>query len=306
MPSAPDASRVPPAPVSTAASPWIGPRLLLVLCAVIWGWTFVAIKILTRHFDPYEIVGLRFGIGLPILFALIRWQRIPCRFTRADVRPLCIGGLILLYHFLIQPLALQSTTATNTSWIIAFSPLSIAILSAIFLRERVSARTSWGIAIATLGIVLLISNGRMTEIASLANVGDWLILSTAFTWAIYTVVTRDVARRRASLCVTSAVFLPLLVVGVGYLACFTPLSKLAHLPLDAWLSILFLGILGTLAQWFWQFGVARIGAAKAGVFLYLEPVATTVLAVPQLGESFGVHTALGGLLVLAGVYWAER
>jgi drug/metabolite transporter (DMT)-like permease len=279
---------------------------LLALCAVIWGWTFIAIKILTAHFDSYEIVGLRFGIGLPILFALIRWQKIPCGFTRADVRPLLIGGGILLYHFLIQPLALRHTSATNTSWIIAFSPLSIAILSSIFLRERVSARTRWGIVIATLGIVLLLSNGRWSDIGSLANVGDWLILSTAFTWAIYTIVTRDVARRRASLCVTTAVFTPLLVVGVGYLVCFTPASKLAHLPFDAWVSILFLGILGTLAQWFWQFGVARIGAAKAGVFLYLEPVATTALAVPALGESFGVYNALGGLLVLAGVYWAEQ
>ncbi len=283
-----------------------GPRLLLIACAVIWGWTFVAIKILTRHFDPYEIVGLRFGIGLPILYAIVRAQGAPCGFTREDVRPLLVGGLILLYHFLIQPFALRYTSATNTSWIIAFSPLSIAILSAVFLKERVSTRTRVGIAVATLGIVLLISNGDVSDVASLANVGDWLILSTAFTWAIYTIVTRDVARRRAPLCVTLVVFLPLLVVGVGYMALLTPMSKLAHLPLDAWLSILFLGILGTLAQWFWQFGVAKIGAAKAGVFLYLEPVATTVLAVPQLGESFGVYTALGGLLVLGGVYWAER
>jgi len=48
-----------------------------------------------------------------------------------------------------------------------------------------------------------------------------------------------------------------------------------------------------------------VGAARAGIYLYLEPVATTVLAVPYLGEKFGPLTALGGLLVLAGVYFAE-
>lgn len=281
-------------------------RLLLVACAVIWGWTFIAIKILTAHFDAYEIVGLRFGIGLPLLYAVIRWQRIPLVFTRQDAWPLALGGAILLYHFLIQPFALRHTSATNTSWIIAFSPLSIAILSALVLRERVSGRARVGIGVATLGILLLVSNGKISDTASLADLGDWLILSTAFTWALYTIVTRDLARRRAPLCVTLVVFVPLLVVGVGYLMRFTPPSRFASLPLDAWLAILFLGTLGTLAQWFWQIGVARIGAAQAGVFLYLEPVATTALAVPQLGESFGVYTALGGLLVLAGVYWAER
>jgi drug/metabolite transporter (DMT)-like permease len=61
-----------------------------------------------------------------------------------------------------------------------------------------------------------------------------------------------------------------------------------------------------LAHWFWQEGVARLGAARAGVFLYLEPLATTGLAVPYLGESFGLFTAVGGAMVLAGVYLAER
>lgn len=280
-------------------------RLLLVACAVIWGWTFIATKILASHFDPYEIVGLRFGIGLPLLYAVIRWQRIPLEFDRKDVWPLSIGGVILLYHFLIQPYALQRTSATNTGWIIAFSPLAIALLSAAILRERVSGRAKVGIGLATIGILFLISNGKFTDTAWLSSVGDWLILSTAFTWALYTIATRDLSRRRAPLAVTLVVFVPLLAVGVGYLICVTPMSRIVNLPLDAIVSIVFLGTLGTLAQWFWQIGVARIGASRAGVFLYLEPVATTALAVPRLGESFGAFAALGGLLVLAGVYWAQ-
>ncbi len=51
--------------------------------------------------------------------------------------------------------------------------------------------------------------------------------------------------------------------------------------------------------------MAKVGATEAGVFLYLEPVATTALAVPYLGESFGGYTALGGLMVLAGVWCAQ-
>jgi drug/metabolite transporter (DMT)-like permease len=61
-----------------------------------------------------------------------------------------------------------------------------------------------------------------------------------------------------------------------------------------------------MAQWFWQMGVAKFGAGKAGIYLYLEPTATTVLAVPLLGEKFTLTTAIGGSLVLAGVWWSER
>jgi len=84
-------------------------------------------------------------------------------------------------------------------------------------------------------------------------------------------------------------------------------SKFLHLPLDVTIALLFLGLFGmALAHWFWQEGVARVGAAQAGVFLYLEPVATTALAVPYLHESFGVYTAIGGFLVLLGVWLAQR
>ena len=78
------------------------------------------------------------------------------------------------------------------------------------------------------------------------------------------------------------------------------------MPPLAWGSLLFLGVLGTLAQWFWQIGVARLGASRAGVWLYLEPLATTALAVPLLGERCGPWTFVGGGMVLAGVAWAQR
>jgi drug/metabolite transporter (DMT)-like permease len=70
--------------------------------------------------------------------------------------------------------------------------------------------------------------------------------------------------------------------------------------------LLFLAIPGTLAQWLWQIGVARLGASRAGLFLYIEPLATTVLAVPLLGESFTAFTAIGGSLVILGVWVAQR
>jgi drug/metabolite transporter (DMT)-like permease len=72
-------------------------------------------------------------------------------------------------------------------------------------------------------------------------------------------------------------------------------------------ALLYLAIPGqALGHWFWQEGVAQLGAARAGLYLYLEPLATLALAVPLLGEPFGLFTALGGALVLAGVWVGQR
>jgi drug/metabolite transporter (DMT)-like permease len=78
-------------------------------------------------------------------------------------------------------------------------------------------------------------------------------------------------------------------------------------PLEFVVAVLFLGIPGlALGHWFWQEGVARLGAARAGIFLYIEPLATTLLAVAYLHEELKFVTGVGGVLVLAGVYCAER
>ena len=73
------------------------------------------------------------------------------------------------------------------------------------------------------------------------------------------------------------------------------------------LALLYLAVPGfALGQWFWHEGIARLGAARAGLYLFLEPLATLALAVPLLGEPFGPFIALGGAMVLAGVYLGQR
>lgn len=285
-----------------------GIHLLLVASVVIWGSTFVAMKHLLGHVTPFELVGLRFAIGLPVLGAVVLARRIPLAFERRDLPPLAIGASILLVHFVLQPIALslEKTTATNTGWIISFSPLWIALLSWLVLGERLGKRQLAGIAVATFGILVLVSGGDPRGLSWLDSAGDWMIFFTAFTWALYTIATRDLARRRGGLAVTLVVFVPTCLACLAVMAFRSDASRLAHMPASAVWSLLYLGVLGTLAQWFWQLGVARLGAARAGLYVYLEPLATTVLAVPILGESFGVPTAIGGLLVLGGVVWAQR
>ncbi len=217
-----------------------------------------------------------------------------------------MGALIIALHFLIQAYALNLTSATNTGWIITVTPLVLAVLGYLFLKERISRNAASGIFIATIGILLLVSDGTITELDWLESVGDWLILLSAHTWALYTIITRDLSRSHNPLAVTLYVFIPVMVGGTAYAAATGGLQPLTALPALPWAALIFLGVLGTLAQWFWQHGVAKLGAANAGVFLYLEPIATTALAIPLLDEPFTLFTALGGLLVVAGVWWSQR
>jgi drug/metabolite transporter (DMT)-like permease len=279
----------------------------LLFCAIIWGWTFVATRICLQYLDPVELLGLRFLTGLPILLLIILVKGVSLKFTRRELGAILLGSLIMVVHFLVQITGLQYTSATNTGWIIAVSPLVMAALAMLILHERLSRRAILGIIVATLGILLLISKGRLGSLAWLESIGDWLILISAHTWALYTIVIRDVTRARHPLAVTFAVLAPPAVIILGYMIVFSEWSTMLSMPVDGVVAMLFLGILGlALGHWFWQEGVSRVGAARAGIYLYLEPVATTLLAVPYLHEEFGLLSALGGALVLFGVFLAER
>lgn len=279
---------------------------LLLLCAVvIWGWTFVATKICLGYMTPIELLGLRLLIAVPVL-AVVAALRGSVRPPRLPLRPVLLGSTLIAVHFFIQITGLRYTTATNTGWIIAVTPVVMALMSRLILGERVSRGLAYGIMVATVGIIVLISGGRLSGVGWLGSVGDWLILASAHTWALYTIVVRDLARSDDPLAVTIAVLLPAALGITAFLVFTSDWRRLLELPPEALLALLFLGVFGmALAHWFWQIGVSKVGAARAGVFLYLEPLATTALAVPYLGEPFGMATLIGGGLVLCGVWIAQ-
>jgi len=282
-------------------------RVLLLVCVIIWGWTFVATKICLQYLSPAELLAARFVMATPLVWIIMRLRGSRLKIER-KLRPVALwaAGLFLL-HFLVQTAGLVHTSATHTAWLVAVSPLSTALLAALILREHPGRKTWIGIAVALAGVLLLVSNGKLGELEWLRSTGDWLALGSAFTWSLYTITTRDLSRSHAPMVVTAAMLVPALVLLSGYVLLTSELRVYTTLPGEALVALAFLGFVGMgLAHWFWLEGVARLGAARAGVFLYIEPLATTALAVPYLHEPFGFWTVAGGLLVLVGVFYAAR
>jgi drug/metabolite transporter (DMT)-like permease len=134
-----------------------------------------------------------------------------------------------------------------------------------------------------------------------------MVIASTLTWSVFTIITRNPSRALDPVVVTFAMTIPLALSALVlplFLDRWTPWREL---DLETSLALGFLGFAGVaLAQWFWQRGVAKLGAARAGLFLYLEPLSTTALAVPLLGEPFGPARALGGAFVVLGVFLARR
>lgn len=281
-------------------------HFLLLVAVAIWGSTFVATKLCLELMDPLQLVASRFLLGAPVLYAVARLRGASLSLG-AMHGAFLLGASVFSLHYLMQTWALVFTTATKTGWLVAVTPVTLAVLAAVWLHERITRTMGLGIACASAGIVWLVSGGRVSNLEWLSSGGDWLALASTLTWSVFTIVTRDLSRARDPVVVALVMTLPLALAGVVLpftRSGWVPVSELTTPVLGA---LVFLGIGGVaVAQWFWQHGVAKLGASGAGLYLYIEPLVTTALAAPLLGEPIGSATFLGGGLILVGVFIASR
>ena len=279
--------------------------MLIAVCS--WGWSFVATKIGLEYLTPVELIGLRFVTALPVLIIIMLSKKMSFKVERKDLMPIIIAALVVSLHFFIQVTGIKYTSATNSGWIIAVSPLSLLLLAVVFLKEKLTYKVLIGVGIATVGILCLVSKGHLFSFDWIRSTGDWLVLASAFTWSVYTVLIRNSSRKYNSLLITFWVIALASIIMIGWMSLISDMSKFLYLPLEPIIAVLFLGIvcLG-LSFWIWQEVVSQMGAGKAGIYLYFIPLFTTILAVPYLDEKLSLFTVLGGGLVLIGVYIAER
>ncbi len=282
-------------------------NILLLLSVIFWGLSFIGTKMALEFLTPSEIIMVRLLLALIVLLSVKRIRKTKFNFKRSDLILIIIVSLLFGFHVILQAFGLIYTSATNTAWLIATVPVFIAIASRIVLKENLDGRKILGIFIATLGVMLLISKGNFENLSWLQSVGDWIILFTCITWTVYTIITRKLTQVYNPLSVIVAI---IIIPAVGltlYTMITTPLSKFVNLPYHIVLILLGLGVIcAGLAQWIWLEGITRKGAIKAGVYIYFEPVVTTLAAMPILGETLNIAGFVGAGLILGGVYLVER
>jgi len=287
------------------------PTLEAIFAVVVWGGTFIATKIALTEVSPATIVWIRFGIGVLILGAAVLARKQFALPDRADLAYLALlGFLAVTFHQWLQANGLKTAQATTTAWIVATTPVFIALLGWLVLKEKLGWTRVGGIALAACGVLLIVSKGNLGALfaGQEGTVGDVLILISAVNWAVVTVLSRrELARHPAArmmfyMMLFGWVFSCIWIFGFG-----PALTEIPHLTVRGWTSILVLGIFGSgLAYIAWYDALKALPAAQLGVFLNIEPLVTALLATFMLNEPLTFVSLLGGAIILFGVWLVNR
>jgi drug/metabolite transporter (DMT)-like permease len=272
---------------------------------IVWGASFIATKIALRQTDPFTVICLRFGIGIPVLFAAVARRG---EFTwpgwRAVLQFVAIGTLGITVHQWLQVTGLVTAQASTTAWIITATPLTIALVGWVALGEKLGWHQWAGIGLGTAGVLLVVSRGEWAALAagSFGSIGDLLVSLSTITWAVFSVSSRKALQRHA------AAPMMLYVMAGGWFMSAVPwvlaggLGRVGLLAPSGWTAVVFLGVLCTgLAYVYWYDALRVLPTAKVGSLLYLEPLVTMAVAAAVLGEPVRMSSILGGLVILAGI-----
>lgn len=278
---------------------WAYLYLTITFCA--WGSLYVVSKFVLGKVPVFTVSFLRFVIAGIILFFVLR-RRKSKRIERKDYKYFVFVGFF--GYFLstgVQLLGTKLSNASLASLINSMNPITIAVFSAIILKEKLTVKKIISVFSVLVGVYIIIggvnSEGQV--------LGILISVFSVVLWSFASVVVRRITQKYDPFQITTY---GILIGG----ACTLPISvyeliKTNNVQFD-WaviLSLVYMGIVCTaIAHVFWNKSLSMIEAGICSLFYPLQPMVAVLLGWLLLGESIGMNFISGAFLIIGGVMFS--
>jgi drug/metabolite transporter (DMT)-like permease len=254
------------------------PFVALVAMILIWGYSWIAMKIGLRYAHPFDFAALRVGIGAVFLFAIVKLQRRPLALSSYRMAVL-LGTLQVALFVALSHFALLTAGPGKTSVLVFTMPFWMIVFAQLILHERMQGTQWLAVALAFAGLVLIVAPWQLTSVT-----GSLLAIAGGAVWALAAVLSKKWPTRGAD---------PLLYTAwqllVGFLWLTLLASLVAHEPIrwttEFKLALAFSALFGTaIGWWLWTYVLSHTSAGIAGLNSLGIPVVAVLASAIQLGE----------------------
>nr|WP_083338812.1 DMT family transporter [Chromobacterium sphagni] len=280
--------------------------LLILAATFLFGSTFPSSKIVLSEMPPLWAAVFRFLAASAGIIPILLWQRIRYRHTFVRHRPWGVLALIGLLQTAgsmgFLNLGLRITTPAKAAILMACTPLIVALMSRLVLKEKIHPLAAVGLIIAFFGVAMCIGLNKLDGFGA----GDALVLCGAACWAASTLVIK---RSRIAVNVwvltywqmlVGSACLALLAYASGEALAFPHTDK----TLMAFLWLALPATTGAMALWFMALELG--GAVRTSGFLFLSPLFATLISFAAFGYSLSLHELAGGVLIGIGIYLVSK
>ncbi len=279
-----------------------------IIVGLIWGSTFLWIKIAVREVGPYTLVAYRSLIT--ILALLVYMLRKPKRLSWKTLLP---AAFLAAFNLLIPQTLIAWGEMHIPSWLASILISAVPFLTAVlaiplFVEEKLSVRKGIGLALGFLGVIVLVA-GQANGSASIHRVGALAVLGAALSFSVSNVFTRARAQQIPPDELTFWMMIPALLIILPLAWAVEGPLVLPRLPLT-WIALAWLGILnGCVAMILFYSLIQAEGPGKTSLVTYTYPLVGVLLGVTFLHEDPGITLWIGGLLIVGSIFvfnWMKR
>jgi len=272
---------------------------------VIWSSSFVAIKIAYETYPPITLGAVRFVVATLILGALTLLPKNRVKLEKKDIGTVALSGLMgITLYAVLQNIAMQWTSASSATLIIASYPAITLLLESLIYKVKMNLFKIFGILIAIAGVVIL-SYVKADTRQQGELLGVVMLLVAGIAWAFYNFLTKKVVNRYPSI---SLLFYQTLF-GAIFMAPLALFERGDWAPptVMSFSMMLFLGLFcSVVAFLLYNNGLKKLPASSVTSMLNLVPIFGVFFSWLLLGEQVTLRKVIGGDVIIAGVMISAR
>jgi drug/metabolite transporter (DMT)-like permease len=272
---------------------------------LVWGSTFLAIRVGVREVPPFLLAALRFLVAGLAMFgwAIARGERSPTRREWASV--FVVALLIFVFDYGLLFWAEQRVPSGLAAVMMATIPAFTAVAEVVLLRtQQMTVRLAGALLIGLAGVGVLVNRTLNLGGAPIDPAGAIALVVASMSWSLASVLNRKLPLpgsrplNSGAQMLAGGVLLSVAAATLGEFHSFSPSTVSA----GAWLALLYLIVAGSIVAftaWLWL--IHHESPTKVGTYAYVNPVVAVVIGYFLGNEEIGMRTAVGTLLVLCSV-----
>lgn len=276
-------------------------HLAMITIVILWGVSFVIIKVVLLEVPPITLAMLRFFIATIILFTILKRLEPSSKLRKADFPKIVLGGFLgitLFYYW--ENIGIKLTTASNVSLIASITPIFAITMDVIIFRTKISIIQMIGIVCATIGAYITITANTTLDFSSATFKGNLLVVGAMLSWALYTVLNKSLQDKYSGLFLST--YQVLLGTLILTLMSFGEYDQWRMFSLNAFGSILYLAVFPSAICYFlYSYALKKLDVAITTLYLNLVPVVGVLSGWCILNEIILPIQLLGGVIIIVGI-----
>ncbi len=281
--------------------------LFLILANIVWGAAFPIYKWALQIIPPFSFAFIRFALAALIILPFTYKS---LKIVKKDIPLLILVSVVsITIQIMLLFYGLKYSPSINAPIIFSAGPIILIIASAFFLNDVVKSKVLVGTLISLVGVLIVMFRPLAPSAHAEVFLGNTLLFISMLCNVAQAVVLKKILYNNEPLAV---VFWSFVIGIVPYLIPIT-LYEPQFFQLATYQNVqVLIGILyavvfsSALGYYFFYYGLKYIRASEIGIFSYVDPIATIIVAVPLLSERITPLYVLGTFMVFFGIFIAEE